>query len=330
MFGFLKRHRDEGPEVGAARAARHVDGDDETEVGFWRAARVPLVVALIVVVSGLAVVTGLKAMRRRAESLDRYKFDPAAFRAVDLPEWVRTNPRLVRLVESAHGLGRVHSLFEEGLCDRIRANYEANPWVRRVLEVRTGPDGVDVRLELRRPVAGVAHTSHGRTLYTLVDREGIRLPGASRRWPTDWMELPLVANARTAPPRPGCRWDEAAVLSAVSIACQLDRWSDRLADAEGRPVRFATIDVTNFGGRENRIAREIVLETAEGARVLYGRSPLRPYAPGEASPEDKMRALAQEVRKVTNLHLVDYIDVAVRGSAITRRRTAGLVETARR
>src|SRR5688572_736560 len=70
------------------------------------------------------------------------------------------------------------TLLDPELVPRVAASFANNPWVRRVVAVdRSFPDQIRVRLEMRTARLSVRRAGG----FILVDRDGVRLPGAYDR-----------------------------------------------------------------------------------------------------------------------------------------------------
>lgn len=167
------------------------------------------------------------------------------------------------------------------LAKQLAAYYEASPWVDHVDKVEvTLPNQVRVRVVVREPVVAVAWEG----THYLVDKRGVRLPGAYADLSQVPYELFRVTGVVATLPRPGDRWDDPGIPAGVAVAAAL-----RDAGVDGA-VGTDVIDVSNVDGRLDPNRSEIVLRTREMASIEWGRSPwTRKY--GEPTMDQKLENL---------------------------------------
>ena len=160
---------------------------------------------------------------------------------------------------------------------------------------------MDVVLRIREPAAGIL--IGGRDIY-LLDESGRRLPGVRKRAP-DGIRHPLlrIDGVVAKPPFPGDVWSD-PVREGVSVALALRRRPDLV-----RRAGIVAIDVSNVGLRVDRKESEIVLVTAGGARIEWGRSDVSPWAANEVSVEHKLELLEMAMSAYPGLAGVDRLRV---------------------
>jgi len=194
----------------------------------------------------------------------------------------------VRSIQSDAGIGSgLTSFFAPDLTRRFAAPYARSPWVKRVVDVRpVWPNRVRVFLEVREPILGVL-TDDGRIL--LVDDRGVRLPGVRTRPPTG-LTRPFfrLDGVRAGPPVAGEVWSR-AVREGAAVAVDLASLSEDVIAA----ARIQTIDVSNIGVRDDRLKPEVLLTSASGTVIEWGRSSASPRVRTEPRLADKLMRLRQ-------------------------------------
>jgi hypothetical protein len=231
---------------------------------------------------------GLERVHARTAVHTSFRVDPWRCRARSVPPWL--SPKDVESIRRESGLlGPRYSLMTPGLAGRFAEGYERSAWVRRVVASRARyPDRVRVVLELREPVAAVP-TEGG---YVLVDVEGIRLPGVRQAVPAvPGRRVPLLSGVAAPPPEAGRVWSR-RVREGAAVASVLD---DLPADV-ARAVRVVSIDLENVGGAVDPVRPEVVLATAAGTVIEWGRSCASPRVGLEPYAEAKFEKLRRALR----------------------------------
>ncbi|HTF55953.1 MAG TPA: hypothetical protein VK661_01680 [Planctomycetota bacterium] len=204
------------------------------------------------------------------------------------------------------------SLLDPDLVHNVAASFEANPWVRRVIAVeRLFPDQVRVRLEMRAVRLAVRRPGG----YILVDREGVRLPGAYERAPKAAME---VVGAAGVPPVAGRTWEGAEIAAALELASVAE------GEAFLRGLNLRMVDVSNVNGRRDPQAPELGLVTASGSVIGWGRAPSAARF-GEPSIGEKLDNLRRTAENYPRLEGVAVVKVHQKGPARVRLMETGVV-----
>ena len=233
----------------------------------------------------------------RAEVAPRWA-DPAA------SEGVVTLP-----VDRAH-------LMDPGLVEEVADSFARNPWVRRVVAVeRRFPDQVRVRLEMRAPRLAVKRLRG----YTLVDGDGVCLPGTYARPPVRAME---VLGAASTPPAAGRRWEGPEIAAALEMTS--------LAGGEGilRELGIRAIDVANLNGRRDAKSPEVTLLAASGASIGWGRVPSSARF-GEPALGEKLDNLRRATENYPGLEGLVSVKVHQKGPAVLKVAESGFVRRPR-
>jgi hypothetical protein len=206
-------------------------------------------------------------------------------------------------VETVRVEGQGTSIFDPGLVGRVGLAFESCPWIKRVVAVeRDFPDRLRVRFEYRRAHVAVRRPNG----YVLVDEEGVRLPGVFIDPPA--CERGAVVTGLTSPPaEPGKKWDDPGLAEAMAMAEVVHR-NDLL-----RRIGVREIDVSNFGGRADARRSEVVLVTAAGCEVAWGRTGSTARF-GDPSMEEKLESLREVMAAYPELNGLRRVKLYFRGA----------------
>jgi hypothetical protein len=241
--------------------------------------RVLLLVAFFSLVVHAAAVAGA-----RVRSAQRFRIEPALCAVAERPSWLSTDD--VEEIRRSAGLGYESlPLLDPGTARRLADGHSRSAWVRRVAAVRFAyPDRAVLALEIRKPLAGILVKERD---IVLLDEEGRRLPGTCRRPPPGLgYPLPRIEGAQGSPPAPGRTWSP-AVTEGVAVAREVLGWPATLA----REVPLLAIDVGAVGD-----GGPVVLRTAGGALVEWGRSQAHEFGSLGPGVAEKVRKLEQALR----------------------------------
>ncbi len=178
------------------------------------------------------------------------------------------------------------SLFDPNLVPYVGAQIRELPWVDVLVGVeKVYPDRLRPVLRVRRPVAALERRKGE---GVLVDREGAALPFGY--YPASLGgEVPVLTGVR-----PG-EGSAEEVREGVDIVLELVE----AGLTERCTVR--EVDLSNVGGREDPRESEIVIRTATGVTIEWGRSRRSPRALDEPSPAVKMDSLKETLRSFPGL-----------------------------
>lgn len=170
---------------------------------------------------------------------------------------------------------RPRSAFDEDLVSAVGTRLRASPWVWRVDSIeKVFPNEVRAKVQWRRPAVFVYDGA-----YQLVSEDGVRLPVTRTTLGRDYVGIIGVAGCT---PPVGCPWTDEAVEGAVKLVARLK------GSAAIRKLGLAAVDVSNYLGRREPCASEVVLFTRSNVRVMWGQ--LYP-SPSEPSVESKLTRL---------------------------------------
>ena len=173
------------------------------------------------------------------------------------------------------------SLFDPNLVPYVGAQIRGLPWVDELVGVeKVYPDRLRPIIRVRRPVAALVRQK-GEAV--LVDGEGAALPFGY--YPASLSgEVPVLRGVR-----PG-EGSAEEVREGVDIVLEL------IGAGLTGVCQVREVDLSNVGGRENPRESEIVIRTARGVTIEWGRSRRSPRALDEPSPEVKMDGLKEALR----------------------------------
>lgn len=235
-------------------------------------------------------------------TLPRYQINLEPLEVMATPDWLKGS-ELEQPVKQSVRLSGKANIFDKELLPRLIAQYERNPWIAKVESVeKLYPNELNVKLEMRKPVVAVEYRRGDRNYYYLIDREIVRLPGEYRSVPQLPMVLPVVAGVRNSPPLAGEKWQDRGLRDAIAVAVNLKQ--HKVYDK----VEIARIDVTNSGGRVNKLESEVVLLTKNKVAIQWGRSPETDKF-GELSPEEKIKNLYRVLEVSPQLKGIKYVKI---------------------
>ena len=220
---------------------------------------------------------------------------PLAVELVDRPAWM--SDYLARQI-AATVPRRSASPFDHALLVDAVNRLRANPWVREVRQVRraygqAAGDTLVVDCDYRAPIALVRWGQY----YWLVDNDGFKLPEPFTEAELPQVtggrdghtELRVVTGVRQPPPETGHRWPGGDLSAALDMA-KLFHGKPYLDGVSG-------IDVSNYAGRQDRAAPQVVLDTRDDTQVWWGRPPLARDFLVEVSVARKLAVLQAVVRQ---------------------------------
>ncbi len=267
---------------------------------------------LLIVLAAALLWLGGKQVTRFITSRPEYAIDVSRLEVPELPEWCSDEvKRSVRDKPLAEGR---YCIADPRLTAFLGRKCEANPWVRKVNYVRRAfPRRIEISLELRRPLCGVE--SLGR--YYVIDEDAVRLPLSYRNWPVASRRMPAVKGVQTPPPEEGGVWDDDAVKGAIETLRAINA-----SKVIARAVDITVVDVSNYGGRTNPRASEVVVYTSASHEILWGRAPTRKCY-GELAVNQKVHTLE---RLLANSACAAGVQLNIRfpGGGIIRRTPANL------
>jgi hypothetical protein len=261
----------------------------------------PWLIPAVMVMSLSVLVAAVVLMRDLVEK--RFALPQTAPRVVlaNRPPWM-SQALAEQIIGTVRPVG-LHSVFDRELLMETASAMAVNPWIKEVRQVRRtyvhGPgDTLEVDCVYRTPTALVQWQDN----YWLVDGDGCKLPAMypSRQIPRAMYDaqgklaLRVIQGVNRPPVRTGKIWpgdDLAAGLEMVKLLA-------------GQPFaeEIPTVDVSNFGGRRDSLAAQIVLVTRYGTQIRWGRQPSAKDYFVEVPTSQKLQSLSDIF---SEMHRVD-------------------------
>ena len=239
-------------------------------------------VAVVLAFAGVAALAILR-VNDRVRGLDDFRVDLGTTWLARAPAWLPDAERK-KLAEAVAAEGTL-PFHEEGGPESVAARVGADPRVARVLgSRRRHPDGIEVMVELRRPVALVE--AGGRA--AAVDRDGVLLPGDYGKHP-----LPRIRGAGSDLPEPGHACGR-SVVEGASVAAALP--PDLVF-----PLGLTIVDVSGVAKGQPVMLHRRTAKGEPPLSVEWGRSPAAPDADLDPAAETKVGHLRLAVRRFPGL-----------------------------
>lgn len=218
----------------------------------------------------------------------RFQLEAENLYVTQQPNWVKTN-----VAQSAYRTGDLggKSLLDQGLVEQVNNAFSVQTWVRNVIEVRKSPQGVQVQLEYRRPIAMVEIQYEGAPRFQPVDVDGVLLPGNEFSQKETWNYIKIaVPDPATQGLVHGTAWPDGRIQSGARLAECLQNVASELGIYRIQQVP------TSEPGEEPLFELHLVNhDRFICRRVLWGRAP-GGEVPGEASAGVKLEALLKFAR----------------------------------
>jgi hypothetical protein len=218
----------------------------------------------------------------------RFQLEAENLYVTQQPNWVKTN-----VAQSAYRTGDLggKSLLDQGLVEQVNNAFSVQTWVRNVIEVRKSPQGVQVQLEYRRPIAMVEIQYEGAPRFQPVDVDGVLLPGNEFSQKETWNYIKIaVPDPATQGLVHGTAWPDGRIQSGARLAECLQDFASELGIYRIQQVP------TSEPGEEPLFELHLVNhDRFICRRVLWGRAP-GGEVPGEASAAVKLEALLKFAR----------------------------------
>lgn len=253
---------------------------------------------LVAALGATAAGIGYSKLHRHVETL--YATSAAAPKIVlkNRPAWMRDD--LADQITSAAKPGAGVSAFDQTVLrdvhDQLLSDPDVFPWIEKINVIRreyggAPGDTILVDATFRAPIALIRSGED----FWMVDSMGHKLPkkcdaeGVLRRICSDdgKILLRVVDGAKHAPPDVGSVWKGADVQAGLELL--------RLLNDKPYAQDIVKVDVTNFGGRVDNAAAQLVLITRFNTQVRWGRPVSSNDYFVEVSPSRKLEVLERLV-----------------------------------
>ncbi len=216
------------------------------------------------------------------------------------PNWV--TDRLIEKIRKIDGLKTRYNIFENDLTKKIGEVYGKSPLISQVLSIdRRLPNTIEIRLELRRPIAIVKNKSK----EYFVDKDGVRLLEDLYAWSEKERRPLYIINDRRRLQVPGYgeKWKMKSVEEGVNLLNYL-RYNkiDKL-------LKIAAIDVSRVTNQSNGVRSDILLWTEKGTMIKWGSPPSSEQLMELSNYEKLQNLLSVANEEGTDLSDLEYVDV---------------------
>jgi hypothetical protein len=233
----------------------------------------------------------------------RFALPAAAPRVVlaNRPAWM-SQALAEQIIGTVRPVG-LHTVFDRQLLKETAEAMAVNPWIKEVRQVRRayvhGPgDTLEVDCVYRTPTALVQWDN----TYWLVDGDGCKLPAEypQREMPRAMFDaqgklmLRVIQGVTRPPVRTGKLWPGDDLAAGLELV--------KLLSGQSFAEDIPTVDVSNFGGRRDSLAAQIVLVTRFGTQIRWGRPPSAKDYFVEVPTSQKLQSLADIFNE---MHRVD-------------------------
>lgn len=220
-----------------------------------------MIILLIVCVLG-GIVTGLFFLDKYVQTTASAERKKISLEILNVPGWV---PDKVKddILTIAEGSGERIELDENTALTTQQKIEENVAWITDV-KVRTMHNGLRIEGKWRRPIAQLKWGMH--KYYVDIDKVVLDYVPMPHLWVVEVKGLTLLMNA---PPK-GEVLQLDDLEAAITILDRLERMDKKFTPDNPLLYEIASIDVSNFGGRENNRNPHIVLYTKDGTEIIWG------------------------------------------------------------
>ena len=237
-----------------------------------------------------------------------YSADVGRLHSAAVPKWADTSDYRVITMDI---LNTLDDKFVEDVYNKLGED----AWIRKIISVeRRYPNYAVAKVELRQPFVAV---KMGKS-YFFVDIDGVRLPGRYTAIPKEYKGMQVAVGVNGAIPTAGKKWLADEVSAAVELAGVIYKNKSTFSN-----IDVSAIDVSNINGRIDRRRSEIVLKTANGADIYWGRAPSTKMF-GEISVEEKLKNLNMLTRVYPKLAGVKYSKLYLKGGPAVAESGVGM------
>ena len=255
---------------------------------------------LAVVMAAAACWGGFYFLQRYVSRTVTFPRTPPRVVLLNRPAWM--SDRVAQELLSLAGPTAAHGVFDQQMLKDACDLLAANPWVKKVNQVRRGydvgpGDVMEFDCEYRAPIALV----HWKDYYWLVDGEGVLLPeqytldqlSQIMFGTTGQANIRVIEGVTRAPPAAGHHWP------GDDLAAGLDLVKFLYGKSCTQEVRC--VDIANFDGRVDPHEAQLVLWTAHKTQIRWGRPVNSKDFFAEISPTQKLERMEKLIAKYHRL-----------------------------
>ena len=239
-------------------------------------------VLAVIVIFFIASAIGWYVYKDNILQQQQYQLKPEILNlSPEQPDWIKGD--VLETVFADQKLGE-HYLTDRKIASQLRDAFLLHPCISAVTRVAKKPDGVDVMLEYRTPVAMVVVKLDNRTWLYPVDNQAVVLP--PREFSADDVGGYLRITHDYVPPagQVGDSWGDEKLAKVAQIAGMLSK-------APWQVMGLYNLELTQ-SPESNQSVLYILMKDVPGFRILWGSLP-GDEAPDELSAPDKLSRLVE-------------------------------------
>ena len=227
-------------------------------------------VLAVIVIFFIAMAIGWYVYKDNILQQQQYQLKPEILNlSPEQPDWIKGD--VLETVFADQKLGE-HYLTDRKIASQLRDAFLLHPCISAVTRVTKKPDGVDITLEYRTPVAMVVVKLDNRTWLYPVDNQAVVLP--PREFSADDVGGYLRITHDYVPPagQVGDGWGDEKLVKVAQIAGMLSK-------APWQEMGLYNLELTQ-SPESNESVLYILMKDVPGFRILWGS------LPGDESPEE--------------------------------------------
>ena len=239
-------------------------------------------VLAVIVIFFIALAIGWYVYKDNILQQQQYQLKPEILNlSPEQPDWIKGD---VLATVFADQKLEEHYLTDRKIASQLRDAFLLHPCISAVTRVAKKPDGVDIMLEYRTPVAMVVVKLDNRTWLYPVDNQAVVLP--PREFSADDVGGYLRITHDYVPPagQVGDGWGDEKLVKAAQIAGMLSK-------APWQEMGLYNLELTQ-SPESNESVLYILMKDVPGFRILWGSLP-GDESPDELAAPDKLSRLVE-------------------------------------
>lgn len=255
---------------------------------------------------------------------DEFRLTAEKIQLPSPPEWTETNLKQLVIAESDYENA---SILDTQLVPRTAGIMKRVGFVDQINRIQKTKSGLDIDVDYRKPVAFVELSrvtlgdkwpaaNRGKTVLLPVDRHGVLMPEAIGKDLTlPWIAVVYPANFTEL--ETWKSWPDERIQQAAQISSLFPQPLAQLGVQRIKTIRYRQ-------SKTDQASIPYELLSGSGTRIIWGNAPGNELE-GEASPEEKILAIAAVVQKYGTLDKFNLGRIDVRtgkAMAVTSEKTA--------